>query len=43
MKEGNQLVTDLDIKPTDTHQYLHVSLHLVYDCKKQCLSVKLCI
>ena len=25
MKKGNQLVTDLYVKPTDTHQYLHGS------------------
>ena len=25
MKKGNQLVTDLYVKPTDTHQYLHAS------------------
>ena len=25
IKTGNKLVTDLYIKPTDTHQYLHAS------------------
>ena len=34
MKTGNQLVTDLNIKPTDTHQYLHASSCHVFHCKK---------
>ena len=34
MKKGNQLVTDLYVKPTDTHQYLHASLCRVSYCKK---------
>ena len=34
IKKGNQLVTDLYIKPTDTHQYLHASLCHVSHCKK---------
>ena len=34
IKKGNQLVTDLFIKPTDTHQYLHASLCHFSHCKK---------
>ena len=34
IKKGNQLVTDLYIKPTDTHQYLHASSCHVFHCKK---------
>ena len=34
MKKGLQLVTDLYVKPTDTHQYLHVSSCHVSHCKK---------
>ena len=34
MKNGNQLATDLYIKPTDTHQYLHASSCHVSHCKK---------
>ena len=34
MKKGNQLVTDLYVKPTDTHQYLHASSCHVSHCKK---------
>ena len=34
LKKGNQLVTDLYIKPTDTHQYLHASSCHVSHCKK---------
>ena len=34
MKKGNQLVTDLYVKPTDTHQYVHASLCHVSHCKK---------
>ena len=34
IKKGNQLVTELYIKPTDTHQYLHASLCHVSHCKK---------
>ena len=33
-KINNQLVTDLFIKPTDTHQYLHGSSCHVYHSKK---------
>ena len=33
-KKNNQLVTDLYIKPTDTHQYLHASSCHVYHSKK---------
>ena len=33
-KKDNQLVTDLYIKPTDTHQYLHASSCHVYHSKK---------
>ena len=33
-KKDNQLVTDLYIKPTDTHQYLHASSFHVYHSKK---------
>ena len=33
VKKGNQLVTDLYVKPTETHQYLHaVSCHVSH-CK----------
>ena len=32
-KTNNQLVTDLYIKPTDTHQYLHASSCHVYHSK----------
>ena len=34
IKKGNQLVTDLYIKPTDTHQYLHASFCHVFHSKK---------
>ena len=34
IKKGNQLVTDLYIKPTDTHQYLHASSCHVFHSKK---------
>ena len=34
VKKGNQLVTDLYIKPTDTHQYLYASSCHVSHCKK---------
>ena len=34
IKNGNQLATDLHIKPTDTHQYLHASSCHVSHCKK---------
>ena len=34
IKKGNQLVTDLYIKPTDTHQYLHTSSCQVFHYKK---------
>ena len=34
MKKGNQLFTDLYIKPTDTHQYLHASSCHVSHYKK---------
>ena len=34
MKKGNQLVTDLYVKPTDTHQYLHASSCHVSHFKK---------
>ena len=34
MKKCNQLVTDLYVKPTDTHQYLHGSSCQVSHCKK---------
>ena len=34
IKKGNQLVTDLCIKPTDTHQYLHACSCHVSHCKK---------
>ena len=33
-KKGNQLVTDLYIKPTDTHLFLHASSYHVYHSKK---------
>ena len=33
-KKNNQLVTDLYIKPTDTHQYLHASSCHIYHSKK---------
>ena len=35
MKKGNQLVTDLCVKPADTHQYLHASSCHVSHCKNQ--------
>ena len=31
---GNRLTTDLYVKPTDTHQYLHASSCHVYHSKK---------
>ena len=34
MKKGLQLFTDLYVKPTDTHQYLHASSCHVSHCKK---------
>ena len=34
MKKGNQLVTDLYAKPTDTHQHLHTSSCHVSHFKK---------
>ena len=34
MKKGNQLVTDLYVKPTDTHQYLHASSCHDSHCEK---------
>ena len=34
IKKGNQLVTDLYIKPTDTYQYLHTSSCHVFHSKK---------
>ena len=34
IKKGNQLVADLYIKPTDTHQYLHASSCHVFYSKK---------
>ena len=34
MKKGNQLATDLYVKPTCTHQYLHASSCHVSHCKK---------
>ena len=34
MKKGIQLVTDLYVKPTDTHQYLYANLCHVSHCKK---------
>ena len=37
IKKGNQLVTDLYIKPTDTHQYLHASSCHVFHSKKSIL------
>ena len=33
-KKNSQIATDLYIKPTDTHQYLHVSSYHVYHSKK---------
>ena len=33
-KRNNQLVTDLYIKPIDTHQYLHASSYYIYRSKK---------
>ena len=37
MKKGNQRVTDLYVKPTDTHQYLYASWCHVSHCKKSIL------
>ena len=34
IKKGNQLVTDLYIKPTDAHQYLHASFCHAFHSKK---------
>ena len=34
MKKGNQPITDLYMKPTDTHRYLHASSCHVSHCKK---------
>ena len=34
IKKGNQLVTDLYIKPTDTHQDLYASSCYVFHSKK---------
>ena len=34
IRKGNQLVTDLYVKPTDTHQYLHATSCHVYHSKK---------
>ena len=34
IRRGNKLLTDLYIKPTDTHQYLELSSCLVYHSKK---------
>ena len=34
MKKGNQLATELYVKPTDTHPYLHASSCHVSHCKK---------
>ena len=34
MRSGNKLLTDLYIKPTDTHQYLEFSSYHVYHSKK---------
>ena len=34
MKEGNQLLTDVFVKSTDTHQYLHATSCHVYHSKK---------
>ena len=44
MKKGNQLVTDLYVKPADTHQYLHASSCHVSHCKnQQYLPAKPCV
>ena len=42
MKMGNQLVTDLHVRPTDTHHYLHASLCHDSHYKNQYLSAKTC-
>ena len=34
MKRGSYLITDLYVKPTDTHQYLHATSSHVYYSKK---------
>ena len=34
IRQGNKLVTDLYVKPTDTHQYLHASSCHVYHSKR---------
>ena len=40
MKDGN-IITDLYVKPTDTHQYLDSSSCHPYHCKKVSLTAKL--
>ena len=37
IKKGNQLATDLYIKPTDNHQYVHASSCHVFHSKKSIL------
>ena len=39
-KKNNQLVTDLYIKPTDTHQYLHASCCHFYHLKNLYFTIK---
>ena len=41
MKNG-KIITDLYVKPTDTHQYLDCSSCHPYQCKKVSLTAKLC-
>ena len=42
MKKGSQLVTDLYVKPTDTHQYIHASSCHVSHCKQNAFFDKGC-
>ena len=40
IRSGNKLITDLYVKPTDTHQYLHASSCHVFHSKKAILIAK---
>ena len=43
MKKGNQLVTDLYVKPTDKHQCLHAASCHASRCKKSIPLAKPCV